>query len=204
MLIRPERVVQWMNLVRQTSEDTQYRVLENFWGSQISSKCWMIDSIKQHLQLSPGLAYIMGGWYGVSAQFMSDNFPILDSVVSVDVDPQAELFGTLLSKINDNNDYNILFKTSDMESFTNYFQASIIINTSTEHITQKVFDTWRDNLPENVPIVLQGNNLFNCEDHIRCSTSLEAFNESNFLSKIIYTDSLLCGDFYRFMTIGYK
>lgn len=203
MLIRPERIIQWMNVIRQTEKETQFRVLENFWGSQLTSKSWMIDTVKDVLTLNSGVAYIMGGWYGVSAQFVADNFSEL-RVVSVDVDPQAELFGMLMSKYNNSTDPNIQFKTASMERFTEYQNASIIINTSTEHITQESFNLWKNNLPENVPIVLQGNNLFNCDDHIRCSEDLDAFNEMNPLSKIVFTDDLLCDTFHRFMTIGYK
>jgi hypothetical protein len=203
MLIRPERIIQWMNVIRQTEKETQFRVLENFWGSQLTSKSWMIDTVKHVLTLNSGVAYIMGGWYGVSAQFVADNFSEL-RVVSVDVDPQAELFGMLMSKYNNSIDPNIQFKTASMERFTEYQNASIIINTSTEHITQESFNLWKNNLPEDVPIVLQGNNLFNCDDHIRCSEDLDAFNEMNPLSKIVFTDDLLCDTFHRFMTIGYK
>lgn len=203
MLIKPERVIQWMNVIRQTEGDTQHRILENFWGSQLSSKSWMIDVMKSKLKLTSGTAYIMGGWYGVSAQFIRDNYSEIN-IVSIDVDPQAELFGTLLSKTKDILDEKITFKTANMESFTDYNDSVIIINTSTEHLTQECFEEWKNNLPDNVPIILQGNNLFNCDDHIRCSTDLKNFNDMNPLSKILFTDYLLCDTFYRFMTIGYK
>jgi hypothetical protein len=203
MLIRPERVIQWMNVIRQTEGDTQFRVLENFWGSQISSKGWMIDTIQDILTPKSGVAYIMGGWYGLSAQFLTDNFSQL-SVVSVDIDPHAELFGMMLSKFNNTIDPNITFKTSNMETFSDYANASIIINTSTEHLTQDSFDKWKSNLPENVPIVLQGNNLFNCDDHIRCSATLKEFKTMNKLSTYIMEGQLQCNPFTRWMTIGYR
>ena len=49
--IRPERVVQWMNVLRSYQHDIplQYRLLENFWESQIKSKVWLniIDSYEK-------------------------------------------------------------------------------------------------------------------------------------------------------------
>jgi len=82
--------------------------------------------------------------------------------------------------------------------------ASLIINTSTEHVSQNTFDTWLNNMPANVPIILQGNNFFSCEEHIRCTDTLNEFTKINKLDTIIYSGELDCIQFKRFMIIGNK
>lgn len=201
IIIKPERVIQWMNVIRNTilDKNTQYRILENFWASQINSKVWMLNSINEYLDIRGGVVYILGGWYGLASQLIVDNIPNVTSV-SIDVDPNCEHHGRNLS----NNDSRIVFLTDNMVNYINYKDASLIINTSTEHITQEDYDEWFKNLPTNVPIIIQGNNFFSIDEHIRCSDTLDQFNEINQMSKVLYTDEYDCNEFKRFMTIGYK
>jgi hypothetical protein len=196
-MIKTERVVQWMNFVRQTSGELQYRVLESFWSSQLKSKQWLIENINHHQINCSGNVYIFGGWFGVLGGLIIDSSEGKSTVYSIDVDPTTELIGKQL-----NPDVN--FIVNDMQNFTINKNPVLIINTSTEHVTQEVYDKWFSKLPNNVPIILQGNNFFSCPEHIRCSTNLEDFNNKNPLQKVVYTGELNCVQFIRYMTIGYK
>jgi hypothetical protein len=187
-----------MNVIRETSGADQYRLLENFWASQIQSKAWLINTIKMLDLPQDGNVYIFGGWYGILASLIKDNFDY-DAVYSIDIDAECEITGKLL-------DSRIKFVTSDMTNITKeeIINASLIINTSTEHISQNTFDTWLNNMPDNVPIILQGNNYFSCEEHVRCSIDLEDFKKMNFLDVIHYEGELDCTQFTRYMIIGNK
>ena len=187
-----------MNVVRDTSGTDQYRLLENFWASQLRSKAWLINTIKILDLPQRGNVYIFGGWYGILASLIKDNFDY-DAVYSIDIDAECEITGKLL-------DSRIKFVTSDMTNITKeeIINASLIINTSTEHISQNTFDTWLNNMPDNVPIILQGNNYFSCEEHVRCSIDLEDFKKMNFLDVIHYEGELDCTQFTRYMIIGNK
>ena len=44
-MLSHERVIQWMNVIRKTTGASQYRILENFWASQLNSKVWMVRNI---------------------------------------------------------------------------------------------------------------------------------------------------------------
>ena len=201
-MITHERVIQWMNVVREEmNSPEQYRVLENFWASQLNSKMWLIEHINEQCLLFPGShIYIFGGWYGILAQLLIQAIPGV-KVTSIDIDPTCAIFGERLKLPDDN----IEFITADMQHFTEYSpNTRLIINTSTEHVTQETFDSWLFNVPQNVNIVLQGNNFFACKEHVRCCETIEDFIKINNLSNIKFAGNLDCIQFTRFMLIGNK
>lgn len=197
--ISSARIIDWMNVLREERPETQHRLLENFWASQIKSKAWLVNAVKHFFPDLSGRVYILGGWYGLMAQLIVDNFNV-NRVYSVDNDPRCLEYGRALS----NGDSKIMFLNRGMETFDSYVNPKLIINTSTEHITREAYDTWMGVIPTNTPIVLQGNSLFECTEHIRCHKTLEEFSNNNPLGEIIYSGSLNCGHFDRFMIIGYK
>lgn len=202
LCIKSSRIIQWMNVIRECDGKIQSRILENFWDSQLRSKSWLINNIKKHIPNLSGNVYIIGGWYGILAQFIVDNFPTV--VYNIDIDKNCVAYGNKLS----GNDNRINFITEDMVNFSDYVTPSLIINTSTEHITQQVYDIWLHNVPTQTPIVIQGNNFYECVEHVRCTNSLYEFNNINTLKNIQFTDKLECmgpnKPFHRYMTIGYK
>jgi hypothetical protein len=202
LLISSSRIIQWMNVIRDAPAEIEYRLLESFWDSQLRSKSWLVNNIKKYIPELSGNVYIMGGWYGILSQLIVDNFRT--SVYNIDLDTSCIKYGGLLS----NHDYRIKFLTRDMAKFGNYVNPQLIINTSTEHVTQETYNLWLEKAPSEVPIVIQGNNFYECFDHIRCFDTLEEFNTNNLLKNIVYTGTLECmgpnKPFHRFMTIGYK
>lgn len=196
--IPSSRVIKWMDVIRNSSGEEQRRILESFWESQLTSKGWLINTIRT-LDIRPNKdVYVFGGWYGILASLIKDTFPLVN-VFSVDIDPTCENVGKLL-------DQRVNFVTGDMKDFVfdDPNSVGLIINTSTEHIPQSTFDEWIDNVPDDVLIVLQGNNFFECKEHIRCVNSLEEFVSVSKIKNIIYEGTLDCKEFTRFMIIGYK
>jgi hypothetical protein len=173
-----------MNVIRQTEGTTQFRVLEIFWESQVTSKVWLIKTLLDKLKIHKnetwkleGTVYVMGGWYGLMAQLLMDTFPKI-KIISIDADSNCEFFGVWLSQPDNDR---IQFKTQNMLDIIEYPNASLIINTSAEHMTQEEYEKWYSNLPENVTIVIQSNNLFGCDNHIRCSNDLLEFGNMNLI-----------------------
>lgn len=192
-----------MNAIRNSPDKQQYRLLECFWESQLTSKGWLINTITSLNLVQNGNVYIFGGWYGILASLIKDEFDYT-KVYSIDIDASCKYFSEI-----HNIDNRISFITSDMKDYQyNDSNIGIIINTSTEHVTQETFDAWIANVPNNIPIILQGNNFYDCEEHIRCTDTLDDFKRINPLKKYIYTGELTCygpnGPFTRFMSIGYK
>lgn len=201
-MIPHERVIQWMNVVREEIHSPeQFRVLENFWASQLNSKMWLIEHINEQCLLFPGShIYIFGGWYGILAQLLIQAIPGV-KVTSIDIDPKCAIFGERLKLPDDD----IEFITADMQHFTEYSpNTRLIINTSTEHVSQETFDSWLFNVPQDINVVLQGNNFFACEEHVRCTKTLNDFIRMHDLTKIKFTGELDCIQFTRFMMIGNK
>jgi trans-aconitate methyltransferase len=200
-MINEKRLIQWMNVVRGTSGSEQFRLLENFWESQITSKIWLLDNIKHHCAVFENSdIYIFGGWYGILAQLLADKYPN-SNIFSIDVDDTCVLYGQLLKLPHDK----ITFITDDMMNFKEYSnRSSLIINTSTEHVSQEVFNTWLSHVPNDIPVALQGNNFFECKEHIRCCIDIEEFKMLNPLRNYLMQGSLRCNSFIRWMTIGYQ
>jgi hypothetical protein len=190
-----------MNVIRDTTGDKQYRILENFWSSQLTSKEWLVSSAINHINKNTaGTIYVFGGWYGIIAQLLAEQFRVC-SIISIDIDSECEYYGNQLKLPEDN----ITFVTMDMGSWNIYStDAALVINTSTEHISQNTYNSWVSQVPNNVLTVLQGNDFFSCSEHVRCSPTLEDFKKMNPLDKYILQGSLNCQTFTRWMTIGYK
>jgi len=191
------RVVQWMNVIRQHKGYEQYRILESFWESQLLSKQWIIDILNKQNISCYGTVYIFGGWFGVLGGMLFDAFKDITKIYSIDIDSNAKIIGEQLNP-------DIDFITADMQLFTFEEIPTLIINTSTEHISQEVYDSWLKNIPSHVPVILQGNNYFSCTEHIRSTMNITDFKNNNRLDVIQYEGELDCKQFTRYMTIGHK
>lgn len=218
--IPAQRFIDWMDLLRKTEDSSlRYEYMEAFWASQITSKRWMIEAFqnarRDNLEncnpewiakpiLPNSFGYVFGGWHGLAAMFLVDNIPELSLVHSIDRNPQSELLGRNLT----NCDQRITFQTGKMEDFSareyNPINTAVVVNTSTEHITQQEYDSWIKKVPPRTWVILQGNNYTEIEDHIRTATSLEHFCEINPLDQIWYSGELDCKQFTRYMVIGYN
>lgn len=200
-MIQSERFVRWMNVIRETQGDEQYRILESFWESQITSKQWIINIFNDLNMSCYGSVYIFGGWFGVLGGMLRDNYKNISTIYSIDIDPKVKEIGEAMNP-------DVTFINCDMQDINFKESPDLIINTSTEHISQETFDLWIKKIPEFIPIVLQGNNFFSCFEHIRCSESLEHFKQMNPLGQYLYSGELTCSgpneNYNRFMTIGYK
>jgi len=216
-----DRFIHWMNVIRNTEDPkTKYDLLEAFWGSQIKSKGWMIEEIKNIYKNNPslekeGVAYVFGGWHGLAAMYIIDNLPNIKKVYSIDKDEKCADQGSMLT----NYDPRIIFLTQDMTKIDEFFYhnfkttyrdieiqeiTTLIVNTSTEHITQEDFNTWVGNIPLNTLVCLQGNNFSSLDDHIRTSENMKEFLQKNKMDKVLYSGELDCVQFTRFMEIGYN
>lgn len=193
--------INWMNVLRSSNAATQYRILENFWESQIKSKAWLISELKNIVgaELNENV-YIFGGWFGMLGTLLLHNLNC-KNVYSVDIDAECLNIGKHLNPKN-------IFLTESMNTFLYDNNPSIVINTSTEHVSQEIYDAWYNNIPSESLIVLQGNSFFESSEHIRCCENLEHFKQLNPLEQYLYTGELTCpgpnGNYTRFMTIGYK
>ena len=199
MKVDIQDVLFWMDAIRD-SDDT-YRTLESFWKGQVNSKVWLAEQLGEFVPVRPLNIVIYGGWNGVLASILFNSNLSIQYITSVDIDPVCEgIANTVNRRYLDQSKFTAI--TADMTTVTDE-SADVVINTSCEHITQEQYDKWLNNQPNDATIVLQSNNYFNLDEHIRCSTDLEDFvrmsNINPYLRKTLETLK-----YDRYMLIGKK
>ena len=191
-------VLFWMDAIR--NSDDRYRTLESFWKGQVNSKVWLAENLVGFVPVRPLNIVIYGGWNGVLASILFNSNIAVEHVTSVDIDPVCE---DIANTVNKRYEMQGKFEavTHDMCKYVT--GADVVINTSCEHITQEQYDQWLDNQPDNAVIVLQSNNYFKHEEHVRCSKDLDNFtkisNIKPYLRRVLETPK-----YDRYMLIGKK
>jgi hypothetical protein len=198
MKVDIQDVLFWMDAIRD-SDDT-YRTLESFWKGQVNSKVWLAENLLEFVPVRPLNIVIYGGWNGVLASILFNSNIAVQRITSVDIDPVCEdIANTVNRRYLNENKFSAV--TADMCEYTS--DADVVINTSCEHITQDQYDNWLSNQPNDATIVLQSNNYFELEEHVRCATDLNNFmrmsNINPYLCKTLETLK-----YDRYMLIGKK
>jgi len=198
MKVDIEDVLFWMDAIR--NSDDRYRTLESFWKGQIHSKVWLIENLKTVQSLDDLTITIYGGWNGVLASLLFNSGDSVRNITSVDIDPVCE---TIASTVNKRQEMQGRFRavTADMCNYTQ--DSDVVINTSCEHITQEQYEQWLSNVPKNSIVVLQSNNYFELDEHIRCSTDLDDFTKMSHI-KPFWRGKLDTPKYQRYMIIGKK
>jgi len=186
------------------------RLLDCFWRGQIESKTWLIDEVNEKFSGNniPHVIHIFGGWYGVLAAMLFDSakFPI-KFIRSIDIDPRCEAVADHINKVNEMAEWRFKAFTSSMDEWDYDHAPTIVINTSCEHVDQYTYDLWWNRIPAETFVVLQGNDFFACEEHVRCSESIEDFIVQSRMTKIISSGQFVAdkgSGYTRFMLMGYK
>jgi len=198
MRVDIQDVLFWMDAIR--NSDDKYRTLESFWKGQVNSKVWLADALHVNYIDDDARIVIYGGWNGVLASILFNSNLSIEHITSVDIDVNCQETAFTVNKR-----YEIEGKfsavTADMCEYTE--PADIVINTSCEHVTQKQYEQWLNNQPDNALFVIQSNNYFKLDEHIRCATDLDDFI---CMSKIkpLWRDEFKTPKYTRYMIIGKK
>lgn len=187
------------------------RFVDCFWPSQIKSKEAAIDLLTD-LEFADSPVYIFGGWYGVFAQMLYHKYP--NKYYSIDIDPKCEAvvegMKEICKHIIHTEQPDITPITADMVDYEYSEKPYMVINTSTEHLTQDDYNKWWDKIPNDTKYFIQGNNFFECDEHVRCTNTLNEFLKINNITSCESSHVIDCGmrpdgsPFYRFMAIGLK
>lgn len=188
-----------MDAIR-NSED-RYRTLESFWKGQINSKIWLIENLESRLDAYPKKIVVHGGWNGIlSSLLFNSRILLISHITSVDIDPVCQEIARTVNKQQE-----IAGKfTAVTANMCKYkYEADVVINTSCEHITQDQYECWLNNVPKNAVIVLQSNNYFELNEHIRCASTIDNFVEQSNIDPD-FTGTYNTPKYKRFMIIGKK
>jgi len=198
-----------MNAVRGIDcHEARTRALDALWLGQLSSKGWLVNHLADWVPEDRALnIYIFGGWIGILGSMICQSELIkTNKVRSIDIDPWCESIADQVNKNFEMSDWHFKAVTADMctYEYQSDITPDIVINTSTEHVTQGVYDSWYSRIPQGTMVVAQGNNFFNCDEHVRCSNSLAEFKTQNCVSNELWSGELNTDIYTRYMSIWRK
>jgi len=200
-----DHIILWFNMIRDLPELERSRGLDAFWDGQVHSKIWLSEVLNEHYDSNlPSNIYIFGGWLGVLANILFQNSKFyVDTIYNIDLDPWCKPNSEKLNQtyVNMQRYY---ADTADMKEYQYSDTADIVINTSTEHVTQETYDHWYDNIPQGSLVVVQGNDFFSCVEHVRCSINLDDFIKMNRVTDPIFAGQLETTMYNRFMCVFRK
>ena len=199
----------WMNAIRElSSNEDRTRALDALWLGQLASKGWLVNNLSDFVDPNiPMNIYIFGGWIGILGNMLlqADKLTI-GKIRSIDIDPWCESIADTVNKRFEMDDWRFKAVTADMNSYQyqSDIEPDIVINTSTEHVTQEVYDNWYHKIPRETLVVAQGNNFFSCDEHVRCSENLQEFKTQNKVHAEYWSGELKTDMYTRYMCIWRK
>jgi len=201
MLVDLDDVAFWMDAIR--NSENHFGVLESFWKGQLKSKVWLVNQLSKHVPDKPLNIVIHGGWNGVLASLLFNSNMKINDIRSVDIDSSCVETANMICKRQEmSGKFNAI--TADMCEYEYEFDPDVVINTSTEHISQEQYDKWLSKVPSTSLIVLQSNNYYDLPEHIRCFANVVDFYEHSKLRYIKQHDTLELPLYNRFLLIGEK
>lgn len=202
MKISTREVSHWFNAVRNLPDNQRTRALDAFWSGQLDSKSWLVEHLTPLVTESSNV-YIFGGWIGVLASMLFQSGMPIKKIRSIDIDPWCEAVADDVNKSQEMDGWRFKAVTGDMTTYRYQSDISpdIVINTSSEHVTQKQYDYWYDHIPAGSLIVVQGNDYFSCGEHIRCSKNLRDFQDMNHVENPLFSGQFHTEQYTRFMSV---
>lgn len=168
---------------------------------QLLSKSWLIEVLQSLLNENkiistaekPLRVAILGGWIGTLALMMHAwELPV--KITSIDLDERAN---RIAEKLN----WEFDFSTMTMNMYdVNYTDFDIIINTSSEHITD--IPKWRMAMPPGKIIIVQNNDFEEGAGHVSTVKNSASLRKILKLSEVLYEGTRVFSQYSRFMLIG--
>jgi hypothetical protein len=190
-----------MRAIRESKDPM--RTMDAFWRGQILSKEWLITELKKqkhHVKAWPSID-IHGGWVGTLASLLFQSDLYISNIRSIDIDPTCEDIARTMNQLEMEAGK---FRAVTADMCTIRSDADIVINTSSEHVTQEVYDTWYSRIPTGTLVVVQGNDFFSCPEHVRCSHDTAQFEAMNRVTDSIWSGYLCTPEYTRFMSVWRK
>jgi hypothetical protein len=208
MNFRPtvQNIAAWMSAVRDLEGPARTRALDAHWLGQLESKAWLVDTVEA---VAPGPhphAAVFGGWTGVlSSMLLQSEILGIEHLTCTDLDPtcQATAQRTCEPYFHAGQ---FTAQTADMRYYRYPWDrdTTLVVNTVCEHVDQATYDAWLDQVPVGSVIVVQGNNFFDCAEHVRCSRDLAHFCLQQGVRDPLYTGHIDTVLYRRFMAVWKK
>lgn len=202
MKINTLDLAHWFNAIRNLPDSERTRALDALWSGQLDSKSWLVEQLAPHVRESSNV-YIFGGWIGILASMMFQTTMPIKKIRSIDLDPWCERVADDVNKRYEMDGWRFKAVTADMTTYDYQWDIppDIVINTSSEHITQAQYDMWYDKIPTGSLVVVQGNNFFSCDEHVRCAKNLRDFEVMNHVFNPLFSGQFHTEQYTRFMSV---
>lgn len=136
----------------------------------------------------------IGSWLGVLTRYLLENYNTF--ITEIDIDLRCN---TISKRLNQELPRYLGHITADVNVFDRMHEYDVIVNLSTEHMT----DDWFKKVQSGTQLVMQNNNL-QIDDHINNCTDLEDMKKKYSLSNISYESTLQLNVYNRFTLAGTK
>jgi hypothetical protein len=190
------------------------KVIHSISPTQLLSKYWLVEALADITQKNNLNIQILGGWFGfVLSHMLLERFGI-NYIQNIDIDERSiEIFNFYAAEKN----YNFYAAEKNMQQFKYKIddaaksdkldkEIDIIINTSSEHMSDLPQLIKNKKYKKNSIFALQSNNMFHIrekEGHINCCNNEEEFIKKASLSNILYRGTkYLPNGYERYMVIG--
>lgn len=177
-------------------KDVCHALSDNHWNSKQWLRDQLVSALKKE-KLLDFTAIVQGGWYGLMAHLIRDDF---DHVISLDTDDMTPMLGHKL--FGDGID----FQVGDMFTWKTSVRSDVVINTSCEHVDRDDLCGMLSKHDPGTVFALQSNNDHDLMSHVNTSDSLKDFVDyikpALPQNDIIYIGELPQHSFTRYMIIG--
>jgi hypothetical protein len=196
-------------------------IYDAFSRSQIKSKVWLIEELAKISSHYPNVVFL-AGWYGQLKSIYEKKLTY-SKIRNIELDEDACNASDYIFNINNLDNYKVKAVCADINNLTLHkngyewevenfkdnktysekFLPDLIINTSSEHMTEEWFHQIRFKEMESNPIVaIQSNNMFDGEGHINCVYSADHMKKKFPMKEVLYEGELQLKGYKRVMIIG--
>ena len=177
-------------------ENKEVNFIDALAQHQVESKIWLIERLEK-LNETFNKGIFIGGWLGISSYWAMER-KLMKNVTNLDLDDNAIKFSDKLNSISKEHK---MYKGIVGDASTHdYSEYDLVINTSSEHMTEE----WFDNIKEGTTVAIQTNDFHDIEEHINTVRNLKELEEKYPLSKVLFSGVKDCDRYNRFMMIGIK
>ena len=177
-------------------ENKEVNFIDALAQHQVESKIWLIERLEK-LNENFNKGIFIGGWLGISSYWAMER-KLMKNVTNLDLDDNAIKFSDKLNSIcKEHKMYKGIVGDASTHDYSEY---DLVINTSSEHMTEE----WFDNIKEGTTVAIQTNDFHDIEEHINTVRNLKELEEKYPLSKVLFSGVKDCDRYNRFMMIGIK
>lgn len=166
---------------------------------QIQCKQWLLKELRLVPRDFKNI-HLYGGWYGYPLIDMLDRAYNLETLTNIDCDKFATSVCFNFKNIFEH--HFVKTVTKDVKDYQKCLDTDLVINTSSEHMSDLPILIENKLYSDNCIFALQSNNMFDLEEHTNCVNSHEELAQKSGLNKILYSGKMTLDNYERYMVIG--